>query len=198
MIETMEQEDLNSVTANITAKVPYPIRLKIQEKAMYYKMTLNAYMNVMIGQMVQNEDLMNPDKVKEMSAAIGQLQTVKSELEKVNSELDQEREGHENAVKAWKAAMEAIGELTQEKNDLEGRLKAAEGDKDHLTRHYEGKRRTLSQSAQKSIKEANDKAEKAEAKAKELEQRLAKANKKLKDENITEGPFLGPQKLVQF
>lgn len=194
MIATMKDEELNAITANITARVPYPIKIKIQERAMRYRMNLNEYMNIMIGAISKNEDLMNPDKIEEMSSAIGQLQAVRLELDQANetiTKLSSDLDKYRSAYGAEsKKALTLAAKIDSANKDALKTNELVSNQVKHLKEKLEN--------YSKKVRELTSQNKQLTEQVKAVTDRLNKANKRLKDENITEGPFLGPQKVVQF
>lgn len=190
----MEEQDLNSVTANITARVPYPIKIRIQERAMRYKMNLNEYMNVMIGAISRNEDLMNPDKIQKMVSSVDRVKELEKELKDSESALEVLKMISQASVE------EVEGRLKEKEKELKAansRLKALEAELKAADKEYQ---EDLSEADKRALKAFNELREVQKqnseygARINELQSRLNKANKYLKDKA---SGFLG-DKLVQF
>lgn len=179
----------------ISARVPVPIKIQLMELAMQYKLSQGEYIGYLVSKITSDPERFDPKKVEKLSNSLNDLQ---SKLEEVEKELDETREEGEKAVKAWKAAVEAVSNLTVENEGLNKQIEALEDDKKRLTEHYEGKRKNLSQSSQKRVSEVSEQLKAEQKKANDLKARLDKANARLKEENITDGKYLGSGKVVQF
>lgn len=181
-LEAMEKADLNQVSAVLSAKIPYQLKMFYIEQAMMYKMTLNQYMNILLNQIMRNEDLLNPEKVKQMVDSVGEVSELKKQLS--------EKEKDTIALQAgWNKAIAELEKKQKAWTLAEKRAEALESDKESLISHYEKKRKGISEANRKRLTEAEKVLQSKENKIKELEGRLAKANKRLKDENIGTGMF---------
>lgn len=176
----MDDKELNQVMSVLSAKVPYPVKMYFVEKAMIYKMTLNAYMNILLRQLMRNEDLLNPDKVSQMIDSIEKVDA----LEQFNEQLRTEVQALNTGVEQKNLK---IKELNEYVSDLQERLDNAQANKADVEQHLIGKQRKASQMANKRISQVNEKLSDATQKIKNLEARIAKANKRFKDEDIRDG-----------
>ena len=135
-LEAMEKADLNQVSAVLSAKIPYQLKMFYIEQAMMYKMTLNQYMNILLNQIMRNEDLLNPEKVKQMVDSVGEV----SELKKQMSEKEKDA----IALKAgWNKAIAELEKKQKAWDKAEERIGSLESDKESLIGHYEKKRRGI-------------------------------------------------------
>jgi chromosome segregation ATPase len=179
----MESNDLNEVKANITAKVPYPIRMKIQEKAMRYGMTLNAYMNFLIGQLVQNEDLMNPERLEAMMGSIEENKSLRSQLNAFQERVDQLQADLESYSVKYKYSDKELQKANQRIQELEAieesnarEIKAADDD-------YSEIEDSLIKSEQK-VSELIEEVSRLKKAQNKLNERLSAANNKIAEDYI--------------
>jgi len=183
----MDDKDLNQVMSVLSTKVPYPVKMFFVEKAMIYKMTLNSYMNILLRQLMRNDDLLNPEKVKAMVDSIAEVETMRD----LNAQLRSEIQKLESVNAALELGVtqknETISGLKSQVSDLRKRLESSESSKASVEAHMTNKQRKASQMSNKRLSEVNEKLSDALQKIKNLEARIAKANNRFKDEDIRDG-----------
>jgi len=175
-----------TATGVLSTRVPVQIKMQFTERCMKYRLSVGDYLGYIVTKVCSDENLLNPEYLKKLADESRELN---SKIESLDSELDKEREGHEKAVKAWKAAMDAVGQLSLKINGLEADLEASKASKLSVEGSMTQKHRELQHAAKKHV-------ENAEKRYKEIEDRLTKANECLKEHGVTNGLF--SNKVLQF
>lgn len=162
-------------TVVVSTRLPVPSKIQLMELAMKYKMTQGEYMAYMVVKILQNPDAFDPKKLEEAANRIVELEALL-------------RSAIESSNKYQKAYQES--ELRVQ--DLESDLEALRADLDEQVDEALSEGKNV---ASKAVKSANA----WMSKAKELEKRLAEANKRLAAEDIRDGSGLfAVGKVVQF
>jgi len=179
-----EQEDLvmasNASTTVITVRTVAGVRPWAMMKADEEGKNISQFFSLAMVYMM-NHDI----SPRDINSAIKSLKR----LQEVEAELDQEREEHEKAVKAWREAMKGISQLSTKINQLESDLEASRASKASVEGDMTKKHKELTHAAKKHVEDA-------EKRYKALEDRLTKANECLEKHGVTDGLF--SNKVLQF
>lgn len=183
MAEVMAESPLTSI---ISTRVPVGSKIKLMESAMKYRMSVGEYVQYLLLKISDNTEVLDLDFITKM-----QQREAKSEAEisDLRTKLEDAIASQSKYAKAYKSKEEEVATLRKRISSLEAQFEAVSSDKTKQVDHLLGKQKTMASRLQKEAKEAKEEAAK-------LLERLNKANKRLKDENITDGFLSG--KVVQY
>lgn len=180
-------------TAVVSTRLPLPLKMKLMELAMKYKMTQGEYMAYMTMKILSDPNAFDPKRIDDLK---NEARVSKDQFLSTQNELRKYSEAYEKLKRVSAGNDKTLKQLQSRVSELESELEAARKEGRTTSDHLVKKQDTITKRARESVSKATEQINQLQGQVNTLSERLTKANARLKDEGIGAGLFGG--KAVQF